>query len=53
MFKLSEVVKNKGGKITELICTAENPSDPAFKPKTFIQWVSKPMEIEVRLYEPL
>ncbi|XP_077301013.1 glutaminyl-tRNA synthetase isoform X2 [Arctopsyche grandis] len=53
VLKLSEIVRDKTGKVTELICTAENPSDPAFKPKAFIQWVSFPMDVEVRLYEPL
>lgn len=36
----------------ELLCRVES-AETAAKPKAFIQWVSQPVEVEVRLYEPL
>ncbi|KAI1893032.1 hypothetical protein AGOR_G00139710 [Albula goreensis] len=49
---LQRVIKDASGKVAELevSCTS---SDVAEKPKAFIQWVSKPMQCEVRLYERL
>ncbi|XP_028159914.1 probable glutamine--tRNA ligase [Ostrinia furnacalis] len=52
VLKVSKVIKDSSGKVSELECTAE-PSESADKPKAFIHWVSQPVEIEVRLYEPL
>lgn len=50
--KVTQVVKDASGQVTELVCTCES-ADTATKPKAFIQFVSQPLEIEVRLYEPL
>lgn len=52
VLKVNEIKKNDAGDIVELLCTCES-SDVAVKPKAFIQWVSNPIEIEVRLYESL
>ena len=52
MLKVIEIKKDASGKVLELICTCESV-DSAEKPKAFIQWVSNPLEIEVRLYESL
>lgn len=49
---LTEIKKNANGDIEELVCTCES-AEQATKPKAFIQWVSQPTELEVRLYEPL
>lgn len=50
--QVSKVNKDAAGKVVEVECTAE-PSDSAEKPKAFIHWVSEPISVEVRLYEPL
>lgn len=47
-----EVKKDASDNVLELLCTC-NTTDKATKPKAFIQWVSQPREIEVRLYESL
>ncbi|KAG8312452.1 hypothetical protein J6590_023060 [Homalodisca vitripennis] len=47
-----EVVKTLSGCVSELKVTAE-PVSNTNKPKAFIQWVSVPITIEVRLYERL
>uniref|UniRef100_A0A1B6ID08 Probable glutamine--tRNA ligase n=1 Tax=Homalodisca liturata TaxID=320908 RepID=A0A1B6ID08_9HEMI len=47
-----EVVKTPNGCVSELKVTAE-PVSNTNKPKAFIQWVSVPITIEVRLYERL
>lgn len=52
IIKLDQIIKDKAGEITELICVCET-TDVAAKPKAFIQWVSQPIQIEVRLYESL
>lgn len=52
VLKVTEVKKDAAGKVLELICTCEK-AETAEKPKAFIQWVSDPFEIEVRLYERL
>lgn len=52
IIKLDQIVKDQNGEITELICVCET-TDVAVKPKAFIQWVSQPIQIEVRLYESL
>lgn len=52
VLKVENVVKNAQGNVTELICLCES-TDTSAKPKAFVQWVSHPIEIEVRLYESL
>ncbi|XP_072941638.1 probable glutamine--tRNA ligase [Epargyreus clarus] len=52
VIKVAQVIKDSNGKITEIECTAES-TESAEKPKAFIHWVSEPIKIEVRLYEPL
>ncbi|XP_070490880.1 probable glutamine--tRNA ligase [Chironomus tepperi] len=52
VLKVEKVIKNDIGKVVELICSCEKV-EVAEKPKAFIQWVSDPYEIEVRLYERL
>jgi glutaminyl-tRNA synthetase len=49
---VKRVVKNASNKVVELIADCAKTSD-ANKPKGFIQWVSQPVEIEVRLVEKL
>ncbi|XP_061395733.1 probable glutamine--tRNA ligase [Musca vetustissima] len=52
VISLKEVKKDAAGHIIELVCECQ-PTETAEKPKAFIQWVSQPIEIEVRLYELL
>lgn len=52
VIKVTEVKKDASGKVVEIICTCESV-DKTEKPKAFIQFVSNPLEIEVRLYESL
>lgn len=52
VIKLTEAIKDAAGNITELLCTCV-ANEQAEKPKAFIHWVSRPMEIEVRLYDSL
>lgn len=52
VIRVAEIEKNAQGEIQELICTCEN-IEKATKPKAFVQWVSQPKEIEVRVYEQL
>ncbi|XP_037027295.1 probable glutamine--tRNA ligase [Bradysia coprophila] len=52
VLKVDRVVKNDQGIVTELVCSCQS-TDTAAKPKAFVQWVSHPIEIEVRLYESL
>ncbi|KAL9888848.1 glutaminyl-tRNA synthetase [Glossina fuscipes fuscipes] len=53
VIKVKEVLKDiSTGEIKELLCDCEL-SEKAEKPKAFIQWVSQPITIEVRLYELL
>ncbi|XP_062126145.1 probable glutamine--tRNA ligase [Drosophila sulfurigaster albostrigata] len=40
------------GDIVELICSSKS-AEEAEKPKAFVQWVSQPIQLEVRLYEQL
>lgn len=47
-----EAVKSSDGSISELKVNAE-PVSSTNKPKAFIQWVSNPVSIQVRLYERL
>ncbi|XP_036389341.1 glutamine--tRNA ligase [Megalops cyprinoides] len=52
VISVQRVIKDASGKVVELevSCTS---SDVAEKPKAFIQWVSMPLQCEVRLYERL
>lgn len=52
VIQVAEVKKNAQGDVVEVLCTCET-AEKAAKPKAFIQWVSQPTEIEVRLYEQL
>lgn len=52
VLKVQEIKKDEKDNIIELLCTCEE-SEKAEKPKAFIQWVSNPIEIEVRLYDLL
>lgn len=52
VIRVTEVKKDAQGQVQELICTCES-SDSTAKPKAFVQWVSQPSQIEVRLYEQL
>lgn len=52
VIKLKEVVEDEQGGVKELICEQESV-DTAAKPKAFIHFVSNPLEVEVRLYQPL
>ncbi|XP_063379722.1 probable glutamine--tRNA ligase isoform X1 [Cydia fagiglandana] len=52
VIKVSKVIHDATGKPVELECTAE-PAESADKPKAFVHWVSDPVTVEVRLYEPL
>uniref|UniRef100_A0A1A9WRW2 Probable glutamine--tRNA ligase n=1 Tax=Glossina brevipalpis TaxID=37001 RepID=A0A1A9WRW2_9MUSC len=53
VIKVKEIIKGKvAGEIKELLCDCEL-SETAEKPKAFIQWVSQPIPIEIRLYELL
>ncbi|KAH8267623.1 hypothetical protein KR018_007072 [Drosophila ironensis] len=50
---VQEIVKNPTtGEVVELICSAQS-AEQAEKPKAFVQWVSQPVQLEVRLYEQL
>ncbi|KAL5274069.1 QARS family protein [Megaselia abdita] len=52
VIKVDKIVKDSNGEIIELICSCDK-SDAVPKPKGFIQWVSQPIEVEVRLYDLL
>lgn len=52
VIKVAEVIKDENGALKELYCVCDS-SETTEKPKAFIQWVSRPNEIEVRLYEKL
>ncbi|KAK3873045.1 hypothetical protein Pcinc_021915 [Petrolisthes cinctipes] len=52
IIQVQEVVRNAQGGIDHLKVTCHKTTD-ANKPKAFIQWVSKPLKCEVRLYERL
>ncbi|XP_037956511.1 probable glutamine--tRNA ligase isoform X2 [Teleopsis dalmanni] len=52
VISVKEVKKDVDGAILELICECQ-PTEKAEKPKAFIQWVSQPIVLEVRLYEML
>ncbi|XP_063222065.1 probable glutamine--tRNA ligase isoform X2 [Bacillus rossius redtenbacheri] len=48
----SRVIKDGRGMVKELEATCD-PSTAMEKPKAFVQWVSNPLEVEVRLYDRL
>ncbi|XP_067096005.1 glutamine--tRNA ligase [Osmerus mordax] len=50
---VQRVIKDSEGKVVELEVTCCSSSEAPEKPKAFIQWVSKPLKCEVRLYERL
>lgn len=52
VIKVSDVIKDENGALKELHCVCDS-SETTEKPKAFIHWVSRPNEIEVRLYEKL
>lgn len=52
VIKVQEMIRNSNGEIIELKCVCES-IETAEKPKAFIQWVSNPVPIEVRLYDNL
>lgn len=52
VIKVVDVIRNTNGIITEIKATAE-PVSTANKPKAFIQWVSDPIDVHVRLYNRL
>ncbi|KAB0792246.1 hypothetical protein PPYR_14205 [Photinus pyralis] len=47
------VKKDAHGKVVEVVCTCIEIDKVATKPKAFVHWVSEPLAVEVRLYEPL
>ncbi|BFF89765.1 probable glutamine--tRNA ligase [Drosophila madeirensis] len=53
VISVEEVVKHPAtGDVVELICSSQS-AEQAEKPKAFVQWVSQPIPLEVRLYEQL
>lgn len=53
VIRVEQVVRDSAtGEVVELVCSCES-AEQAEKPKAFVQWVSKPIELEVRLYEQL
>ncbi|CAH2238779.1 jg11657 [Pararge aegeria aegeria] len=52
VLKVAKVIKDRAGNISEVECTAES-TESSEKPKAFIHWVSQPITVQVRLYEPL
>lgn len=52
VIKVEKMIRNPDGTVKELVCVCDS-SETVEKPKAFIQWVSQPTEIEVRLYEKL
>ncbi|XP_043652081.1 probable glutamine--tRNA ligase [Drosophila teissieri] len=53
VISVDEIVKDPAtGEVVELICTSQS-AEQAEKPKAFVQWVSQPIQLEVRLYEQL
>ncbi|KAK4303860.1 hypothetical protein Pmani_024160 [Petrolisthes manimaculis] len=52
ILQVQEVIRNTLGGIDHLKVICQKLTD-SNKPKTFIQWVSKPLKCEVRLYERL
>lgn len=53
VISVEQVVRDPAtNEVVELICSSKS-ADQAEKPKAFVQWVSQPIELEVRLYEQL
>ncbi|EDV53703.1 probable glutamine--tRNA ligase [Drosophila erecta] len=53
VISVDEIVKDPAtGEVVELFCTSQS-AEQAEKPKAFVQWVSQPIQLEVRLYEQL
>ncbi|EDV98630.1 probable glutamine--tRNA ligase [Drosophila grimshawi] len=53
VISVQQVVRDPAtDEVLELICSCES-AEQAEKPKAFVQWVSQPIELEVRLYEQL
>ncbi|KAF5288075.1 hypothetical protein FQR65_LT12125 [Abscondita terminalis] len=50
---LKRIEKDSSGKIQSLVCVCTEVDKVMTKPKAFVHWVSDPVEIDVRLYEPL
>nr|CAG4649950.1 EOG090X01EL [Sida crystallina] len=53
IIRLENIKKDGAGQIEELEVSCTPSADTAEKPKAYIHWVSKPVDIEVRLYERL
>lgn len=53
ILNVKEIIKDKMGNISNIICTCTNVDDSKTKPKAFIHWVAQPVEVEVRVYRPL
>uniref|UniRef100_A0A6B2EE55 Probable glutamine--tRNA ligase n=1 Tax=Phlebotomus kandelakii TaxID=1109342 RepID=A0A6B2EE55_9DIPT len=52
VISVSEVVRDTNGAVLELFCSCQT-LEGVEKPKAFVQFVSQPVTIEVRLYESL
>lgn len=53
VISVTEIVTDPAtGDVVELICSSQS-ADQAEKPKAFVQWVSQPIPLEVRLYDQL
>ncbi|KAH8382986.1 hypothetical protein KR009_006156 [Drosophila setifemur] len=53
VISVEDIVKDPAtGEVVELICSTQS-AEQAEKPKAFVQWVSQPIQLEVRLYEQL
>ncbi|KAK6632385.1 hypothetical protein RUM44_007427 [Polyplax serrata] len=50
---VKEVIKDAENKITELKVECQSVTNVTAKPKAFIHWVSNPININVRIFEPL
>ncbi|XP_030374880.1 probable glutamine--tRNA ligase [Scaptodrosophila lebanonensis] len=48
-----QVKQDVNGQVLELECSCVSAEQAVEKPKAFVQWVSQPIELEVRLYEQL
>ncbi|XP_017017502.1 probable glutamine--tRNA ligase [Drosophila kikkawai] len=53
VISVENIVKDPAtGEVVELVCSSQ-AAEQAEKPKAFVQWVSQPIQLEVRLYEQL
>lgn len=48
-----DILKNSNGDIQEVVCKCTEVEKVSNKPKAFIHWVSRPIDIEIKLYDPL